>query len=391
MTLQIGNYRYYNKIIGKGAYSSVYHGRNIYTNESVAIKEIFYGNFSRIEKNHLDSEIAIMKKVDHKNVIKMIDIIKKDDEKLIYIITEYCERGTLNNVLESIDSMSEELINKYIKEIAEGLRYLQSHNIVHRDLKLTNILVGKNNTIKIADFGFAREVNNESLMNTLCGSPSFMAPEILFHYKYDTKSDLWSLGIIMYYLIYKSHPYDPLSNRLELTHKIKTVEIVYPYRNDISIGCISLVKSLLQKDSNKRITWDNLYKHPWLGLEYDNPLLNDSLSGSETGNNLMKSTNDLNVSNDFFPNLVSNDKDKYNLNISDNIDTSIDTSESIEIICDGKKYYIYNNYIASAKYKELTGPIKIPINDKQQSKSFYEYMSAPIHVIKESLKYMNSI
>lgn len=446
----IGNYKYNNKIIGRGAFSVVYKGTDITTGDKVAIKEIFYKNFTKIEKEHLQTEIEIMKKVNHKNIIKLIDVITKSNENSVYIITEFCDRGTLHDLLYEHDkNLTEEKIQNYTKQLAEGLRYLQSFNVVHRDLKLTNILLTKDNIIKIADFGFAKEANDNSLMKTLCGSPGFMAPEILFHYKYNNKSDLWSLGMIVYHLIYKAHPYDPVSNIVELTHKIKNVKITYPYRRDVSDDCISLIKSLLVINPLKRISWNDFYRHPWIGLDTSTEMtfkLDDSVDDISNllpgvaGNmqsvlpkeiapilpgktKLNSSSRDIPIkldntsttkeilcippppsgiteyysgqtgdagSVDFFPTGASPQPSGMS-------DKSIEGSSELNdhvhrsIKVNGKSHSIFENYIPMNKYKQIiTKPMDIPLKGKQ-SASLYDFVSAPAMFVKKSLDYFNSL
>jgi len=376
MESTVGNYKYYNKVIGRGSSSIVYKGIGLLTGEKVAIKQIYCKGLRPIEMEHLRTEIEIMKKVNHKNIIRLVDVINNQDDNIIYIITEFCDKGTLQDILIDQD-LNESKIQTYIRQIAEGLRYLQSFNVVHRDLKLSNILLTKDNTIKIADFGFAKETNNnEELMKTLCGTPGFMAPEILFRYKYGSKSDLWSLGMILYHLIYKSHPYDPVSNMIELTHKIRNVKITYPYRRDVSDSCLSLMKALLIVNPVRRITWDDFYRHPWIGLD-DSEKMAFKLDDSEL----------LNLSIDIKENsqLSENESEKSNI-----IDSDLSVGDSLNM--EGKSHQIFENYIPTTKYKNINSkPVDIPVKGRSQAASLYDFVSLPVVFLKKSFDYFNSI
>ena len=219
------------KQLGKGTYSKVYKGYfiNSDTDEKkprqyVAIKKM--SNLQLKAYECLENEIEIMKQLDHPNILKLIDVIeestndkstndksttnkstndksknnksitnKSTDDVILYIILEYCGGGDLKRLItdkhhRENKKLKEKYAIYYFKQIAEGLQYLRSHNVVHRDLKLHNILLSEDRrTLKIADFGFAKVIKDESLVETLCGTPLYMAPEILQKKPYTIKAD----------------------------------------------------------------------------------------------------------------------------------------------------------------------------------------------------------
>jgi serine/threonine protein kinase len=276
--------------IGKGGFSIVYQAvdryDNIYAIKCIPLEKIKHN----IDKFLLELDISM--KMKHPNIVKSYDVFKTN--KNWYIVCEYCSGGTLSDVIKSLPSeyMERELICKrYLTQLKNALKYLYRNNIVHRDLKPSNILIaGKypNDSLKLADFGFSRyfsaEENdplipqNEFMMTSFCGTPMYMAPELLSDRKYTIKADLWSFGVIMYEMLYGTNPYNypkSINNLLEL---MKTEKIVF--KEIYSSECLSLVKSLLEIDVNKRINWESFFKHPWFDKKIKSGFSFESLYGS---------------------------------------------------------------------------------------------------------------
>lgn len=252
------------QLLGKGSFSKVYRGY-IQRLNPVAIKKI---RIDKIQKNkpYLESEIKIMRNLNHKNIVNLIDVIWKDNQ--IYLVLEDCGGGDLKEFLTRKGSrpMIEKYVQFYMKQLAEGLRYLRSKNIIHRDLKPQNLLLTSDyETLKISDFGFAKVVGSETLAETLCGSPLYMAPEIMNpeSKQYTSKADLWSVGIIMYEMLYACYPYKKVGNVFDLIQKIKKYPIEYPLSPKITEKCMNLLKGLLRKDPKVRIDWNDFFDHPW--------------------------------------------------------------------------------------------------------------------------------
>ena len=140
---------------------------------------------------------------------------------------DYYEYGDLSHFLNK-KPLKEKFCRKYMKQLSNGLNYLLDNNILHRDLKPQNILLSKNYDIKITDFGFATYYTKDSIINTLCGSPMYMAPEIIIKNGYNYNSDLWSVGIILYEMI---HGYTPF-NVLNFIDLIKEIKKKYSDKNE---------------------------------------------------------------------------------------------------------------------------------------------------------------
>ena len=247
------------KKIGKGSFSSVYQGLDTLENKFVAIKKIKCSNLKPKIIKYFENEIEIMKRCYHPNIITLYESVRIHQR--IYLIMEFCEKGDLSCILRK-KKQPEETVRKYMKHLFLGLRYLEKKGIIHRDLKPQNILLNNEGILKIIDFGFAKYTGDD-LSTTMCGSPLYMAPEVLYHKGYCNKADLWSLGIIMYQMINGSTPFKA-ENLQELIGYMKHNDIPWP--KDISYSCLTLLQGLLQKDAKKRVTWESLERHSWFTL-----------------------------------------------------------------------------------------------------------------------------
>jgi serine/threonine-protein kinase ULK/ATG1 len=262
--------------IGTGAFSIVYHGIDRENNE-YAIKCI---SLKRIEKYNIEKfllELKISTEMNHPNIVKSHEVFKTN--KNWYIVTEYCNGGTLQDAIKKFNIISwsyserEMLCKNYLTQLKNALKYLYKSNIIHRDLKPSNILISKTGenscVLKLADFGFSRYFNSdnstfqqeEDLMTSFCGTPLYMAPELLINRKYDTKADLWSFGVIMYEMLYGTNLFNYPKNMNNLIEVMQSKEISF---SDVyTSNCLNLLRSLLQKDPKKRIEWKDFFKHQW--------------------------------------------------------------------------------------------------------------------------------
>lgn len=286
----IGDYEYTrNDWLGSGSFATVYKGRHKDTKQIVAIKEI---NLKRLGKEHdavkimqnLKSEIDTMRILIHPNVLRLEDVVS--DGINIYMILEYCDGGDLLSYIRAHkklqkknNGLSEAESRMIASQIAEGLRYMHSIGIAHRDLKPQNILLSKcpKNTknmkgnlkdvvIKIADFGFAKAMETSQVTQTICGSPLYMAPEVLAMKSYTNKADLWSYGTILYELLTGQPPFQA-NNIIELGEKHKAVQCVkLPQNITVSQECRDLVSALLVTDAEKRVSWEHFLENPWINL-----------------------------------------------------------------------------------------------------------------------------
>ena len=255
----IENYIYDEDYIGKGTFSKVYIGyeKNAHK-KKYAIKKIYRKSNKKYVK-YLNLEIEIMNKLNHKNIIKLYHTIYT--EKHVFLILELCDTDLYTYIHNNI--ITEKNTQYIVKQIIDAIKYIMDNNIVHRDLKPHNILINEETKeIKLCDFGFAREFKDTLLTDTICGSPLYMAPELLQNQKYNIKSDIWSLGIIMYEIVMKNHPFKS-NNISDLINKINNNKPILT-NSDFSNGCKELISDLLIVDYTKRLDWDDIFTNKWI-------------------------------------------------------------------------------------------------------------------------------
>jgi serine/threonine protein kinase len=264
-TFEVGNYIVYDKAIGKGASGIIFKGYHKGTKQDVAVKEIREPNLHDIKRN-IKTEIKLMKRLKHPNIVELYDVVLDYKKSAIYLVIEYCPQGDFSN-FQRRKAIQEVHVQKYMKQLMLGLKYLKENNIMHRDLKPQNILISKEGNLKLTDFGYAKVVNGTNAMiKTFCGSPLYMAPEIIKSKgvnDYSTKADLWSVGCIFYEML-TGYPPFYVSSMANLIKMIDENDIIIPKALNVSSEAKELLFSLLQVDPQKRINWNEFFAHEWL-------------------------------------------------------------------------------------------------------------------------------
>ena len=227
-------------------------------------------------------------KLQHENVVCLLDC--KETPLYVYIVMEYCNGGDLADYLLQNGTLSEDTIRLFTKQICGAMKALQSKGIIHRDLKPQNILLchdesisnpGSNDmTLKIADFGFARFLQDGVMAATLCGSPQFMAVEILLSKPYDCKADLWSIGTILYQCLTGRAPFQAQSPQALRTFYEKNQNLKPKLPSDTSAELKHLLINLLKRDPKDRISFEDFYEHPFLKPPKTQPMLVPLRTGS---------------------------------------------------------------------------------------------------------------
>lgn len=270
-SFDIGHYHSSGQRIGSGAYSTVFKGLDKRNKQKVAIKVVdlfrLSGNYASKQerlKNRLKTEIRIAQSSEHPHIVKLYNVYEHDD--CIYLVFEYCESGDLSKYLKKCGALNEDEAKNFLSQIVNGLEYLSSKNIVHRDLKPQNILLQSSSDatefiLKIADFGFAKEYETEDLSTTICGSPLYMAPEILKHLPYSSKADWWSLGVILYEMVTGTKPVSARTEA-ELVENMRRMKIRIP--SYLSENCKSMLMGLLRKKEEGRLSIEKIINHPFL-------------------------------------------------------------------------------------------------------------------------------
>ena len=256
----VDNYIFERKI-GQGQFGEVYKGLHRETLEDVAIKAVNRHNLTDKFHELLENEIKVLRACNNPNIIKFYDIKKTKNN--YYIILEYCNEGDLMKYLQSRKKLSEEESVEFFSQMINGFKTLVRCKIMHRDFKLANILL-HNGTIKIADFGFAKLLDNENMATTMLGSPLNMAPEVLQGLPYSSKADIWSVGCCLYELLFGKPPFTA-NNIPNLIRTIKTTPLAIPKKvNPISTIVEDVLRKMLVVDPEARIEWEDLFRHPVL-------------------------------------------------------------------------------------------------------------------------------
>ncbi|XWS35971.1 hypothetical protein CRYUN_Cryun20dG0042000 [Craigia yunnanensis] len=254
--------------IGSGSFAVVWKSRHRQHGLEVAVKEIDKKLLTSKVSENLLKEISILSTINHPNIIHFFEAIQTEDR--IYLVLEYCDGGDLAAYIHRHGKVSEEVARHFMRQLAAGLQVLQEKHLIHRDLKPQNLLLstkGATPQLKIGDFGFARSLRPQDLADTLCGSPLYMAPEIIQNQKYDAKADLWSVGAILFQLVTGKPPFDG-NNQLQLFQNIlRSTELQFPEGavEELHPDCVDLCRSLLRHNPVERLTFREFFYHKFLG------------------------------------------------------------------------------------------------------------------------------
>eukprot|EP00249_Psilotum_nudum_P011649 c23300_g1_i1 orf=420-2540(-) len=260
--------------IGSGSFAVVWKARHRTHGNEVAIKEIATQRLNKKLQDNLLSEIEILKKTNHPNIIRLHDIVEAPNR--IYLVLEYCAGGDLAAYIQRYGRVSEAVARHFMCQLGSGLQVLRENNLIHRDLKPQNLLLSTNDSsavLKIADFGFARSLQPQGLAETLCGSPLYMAPEILQFQKYDAKADLWSVGTILFQLVTGRPPFCGNSHVQLLQNIVKSNELRFPEAiyAELHSDCIDLCRKLLRPNPVERLSFEEFFNHSFLGQQLRQP------------------------------------------------------------------------------------------------------------------------
>ncbi|KAI9818070.1 MAG: Serine/threonine-protein kinase ulk2 [Pycnora praestabilis] len=308
--MTIGNFRRMEEI-GRGSFATVYKAVHVKKGAFVAIKSVHLQKLNKKLKDNLYSEIHILKGLHHPHIVALIDC--QESTAHIHLVMEFCQLGDLSYFIKKRDKLAghaatSDMIRKYpnppggglnevvvrhfLKQLASALEFLRAKNFIHRDVKPQNLLLNPSPLffakaqqeimpytpsedslvpmvgveslpmLKIADFGFARSLPSTSLAETLCGSPLYMAPEILRYEKYDAKADLWSVGTVLYEMMVGKPPFRA-SNHVELLRKIERGDdkIRFPEETILSDGMKKLIRGLLRRNPVERMGFKDFFDH----------------------------------------------------------------------------------------------------------------------------------
>lgn len=243
-------------LVGSGGFSEVYKAQDNIFKRSVAIKRISNKNQTLEETR---KEIEIMKQIDYPLIAKLLDF--REETYYSYIVMEYVEGMSLLEMINNT-SFDERQASNIFGQIFMVIKYLQGKKILHRDLKLENIIINKKHDIKLIDFGFSRSYeSDEDIFETLCGSPAYCPPEMFLGQPYTTSCDIWGLGVILYTLIMNRLPFwgDNMQQTAQLI--VNAVPFIPQY---LSTSLKDLMRRMLAKNPTWRLRIDQIEQHPWL-------------------------------------------------------------------------------------------------------------------------------
>jgi len=255
-----GKYEYL-KTVGFGSFSVVTLVRDIKTEEFYACKIV--SRAVLVEEHIFDrfeQEVRILQSLKHPNIVCVHDLFFH--ELYIFMIMDYCQRGELFKYIVAHGYLTDFESRKLFKQIVSAISFIHSKNIVHRDIKPENILIDSNFSAKLADFGLCHMTCAKSLLSTPCGSPFYAPPEIIENIEYDgKKSDIWSLGVVLYTMTTGTLPWTE-SSQQKLFEEIRFGQIVIP--SSLSPDLKEILSKMLQRDPALRPSADEILKTEWL-------------------------------------------------------------------------------------------------------------------------------
>ncbi|PIA44067.1 hypothetical protein AQUCO_01800249v1 [Aquilegia coerulea] len=250
------------RLLGQGTFAKVYYGKNISSGESVAIKVI---NIDQVKKDGLmeqiKREISVMHLVRHPNIVELKEVMATKGK--IFFVMEYVRGGELFAKIYR-GKVKEDVARKYFQQLISAVDFCHSRGVSHRDLKPENLLLDEKGDLKISDFGLSalpEQLWNDGLLHTQCGTPAYVAPEILRKKGYDgSKVDIWSCGVILFVLLAGFLPFQD-QNIIKMYQKVFHAEFEFPPW--FSSETKRLISKLLVVDSEKRLTIPAIMQLPW--------------------------------------------------------------------------------------------------------------------------------
>jgi len=285
--------------LGTGSFATVKLGIDRNTGDRFAVKEIDKKKYEIKSKsrktNSIMNEANILRQISHKNIIQVYDVF--DEDNTLYIVLEMAMGGELFDRITAHKVLPENVARYIMQQLLEAVMYLHGNQIAHRDLKPENILMKEKDSweIKITDFGLSRLLEcDQEMLTTMCGTPLFLAPEVLSSKKrggYGFEVDYWSIGVILYLMLVGHPPYNEKEGAL--LELVKNGRFSFPTQtwSQVTPQAMDLVKKLMCVDVEKRYNGEQVLAHPWMRMGNGGPSKNGSISNSNNSNNSDNSNN----------------------------------------------------------------------------------------------------
>ena len=262
------------KSIGKGGFGSVWKVRHKVTKQIFAIKVI--NKDSIVKQNMVEQtnrEIEIMYKLDHPHIIKLYSHFEDDED--FCLIMQIASKGQLYSVIKRLKRLDQRTAAQYMRETISAIKYLHTRTppIIHRDIKPENILLDQDGRCKLADFGWSNFDDGRKNRETYCGTPEYLAPEMVTKSGHDESVDIWALGVLLFEMLTGRTPFNFTGDRIQLYNNIKSLRIVWT--DDFPQLAKDLVGRILRLNPKDRLTLDQIINHQWFR---DTPLLKPLLN-----------------------------------------------------------------------------------------------------------------
>lgn len=265
MTRKVGKYEV-GRTIGEGTFAKVKFAQNMETGQSVAVKFMVKSSILKHKMvDQIKREISIMKIVRHPNIVRLHEVLASQTK--IYIVLEFVTGGELFDRIVHKGRLSENESRRYFQQLIDAFAHCHSKGVYHRDLKPENLLLDSHGSLKVSDFGLsALPQQGVELLHTTCGTPNYVAPEVLCHRGYDgAAADVWSCGVILYVLMAGYLPFDDI-DLPTLYQKINVAEFWCPIW--FSPGAKSLIHKILDPNPEIRIKIEGIKNDPWFRQNY---------------------------------------------------------------------------------------------------------------------------
>ncbi|KAG2383021.1 hypothetical protein C9374_004988 [Naegleria lovaniensis] len=270
---RVGKYELFEKL-GEGNFSKVKRAIDTETQIQYAIKIV---DISSVAKEGMEkqvrNEISVLKQIKHPNVVQLKEVLKSANN--IYIVMELITGGELFDKIVAARKFNEDIARRYFQQLIDGIAYCHSCRIAHRDLKPENLLLDSHDNLKITDFGLSGMMKQGVMLETICGTPHYVAPEVLTGNYDGFKADIWSCGIILFVMLSGCHPFDGETVN-DLFKRIENLEFKYP--SHFSKEVRALLDKIIVVDPNKRATIADIRYDPWFKVNYHGTL--DSMLSS---------------------------------------------------------------------------------------------------------------
>ena len=265
-TRKVEEYYEFKEKRGTGKFSDVFMAVELSSNLQWAVKVVDKKRLSEQEREMMRSEVAIMRLLNHNNVVQMKEVF--EDKQKMYLIMELVEGGELFDRIRQKKVLSEYTSFFIARQLLDAVKYLHDVGIVHRDIKPENILLTDDSeipTIKLADFGLSKLVGPNDTLRTACGTLAYVAPEVLMQRPYSKPVDLWSIGIVTYLMLRGRLPFDSKDRHILIQKTIEAnLDLSGPYWDKLTPYALDFLQKTIQKDTQTRLTVDQALNHAWI-------------------------------------------------------------------------------------------------------------------------------